>query len=102
MEVTTVHQIQALVRGRRKDLGLSQETLARSAGASRKWLSEFERGTTTAVELPLVLRVLAALDLAVDIEANQKRSADPSAGPEQDGELDLDDVLSDYTRQDRQ
>jgi hypothetical protein len=46
--------------------------------------------------------VLAALDLAVDIEANQKRSADPSAGPEQDGELDLDDVLSDYTRQDRQ
>jgi len=61
MQVTTVHQYQALVRGRRKDLGLSQDRLARSAGVSRKWLSEFERGATTAVELPLVLRVLAAL-----------------------------------------
>jgi transcriptional regulator with XRE-family HTH domain len=101
MQVTTVHQVQALVRGRRKDLGLSQETLARSAGASRKWLSEFERGTTTAVELPLVLRVLAALDLAVEIRANRTSSGDPSVRPEENGELDLDDVLNDYTSRDR-
>src|ERR1022692_3201033 len=80
MQVTTVHQVQALVRGRRKDLGLSQESLARSAGASRKWLSEFERGATTAVELPLVLSVLAALDLAVDIRTKQPSVAELSAG----------------------
>ena len=97
MQVTTVHQYQALVRGRRKDLGLSQDLLARSAGVSRKWLSEFERGATTAVELPLVLRVLAALGLAVEIGANQETSGDRSVGQEQSPELDLDDVLRDYS-----
>ncbi len=101
MRVTTVHQIQAMVRGRRSELGLSQESLARSAGASRKWLSEFERGTTTAVELPLVLRVLAALDLAVDIGTNRLSAADLSAGSDQERGLELDEVLSDYTNRDR-
>jgi transcriptional regulator with XRE-family HTH domain len=101
MQVTTVHHIQALVRGRRRELGLSQESLARSAGASRKWLSEFERGTTTAVELPLVLRVLAALDLAVDVGTNKLGVADLSAGSDQDRGLDLDEVLSDYTNRDQ-
>jgi transcriptional regulator with XRE-family HTH domain len=101
MQITTVHQVQALVRGRRKDLGLSQESLARSAGASRKWLSEFERGTTTAVEMPLVLRVLAALDLAVEIRANREGSAHPSVREQENGGLDLDDVISDYVGRDR-
>jgi transcriptional regulator with XRE-family HTH domain len=101
MQVTTVHQIQALVRGRRRELGLSLESLARCAGASRKWLSEFERGTTTAVELPLVLRVLAALDLAVDVGTNNLGVADLSAGSDQDRGLDLDEVLSDYTNRDQ-
>lgn len=101
MRVTTVHHLQALVRGRRRDLGLSQEFLARRAGISRKWLSEFERGTTTAVELPLVLRVLAALDLAVDITTNQPRVGDLSAESDHDSELDLDKALRDYTNRDQ-
>ena len=96
MEATTVHQIQAVVRGRRKDLGLSQTTLARKAGTSRKWLSEFERGTTAAVELPLVLRVVTALDLAVTITAIRTTSAEPPRAPKQDMELDLDEVLRNY------
>ncbi len=41
--MTAVHHIQAPVRGRRQELGVSQELLARSAGTSRKWLSKFER-----------------------------------------------------------
>ena len=101
MLVTTVHQVQALVRGRRRDLGLSQESLARSAGTSRKWLSEFERGTTTAVELPLVLRVLAALDLAVDVRPIQSSATHLLAGSDQGSELDLDEVLSTYTNRDQ-
>lgn len=102
MQATTVHEIRAVVRGRRKDLGLSQETLARSAGTSRKWLSEFERGTTTAVELPLVLRVLAALDLSVDITENRIAVRDePSAQQEQSGEVDLDKILQDYASRGR-
>jgi HTH-type transcriptional regulator/antitoxin HipB len=98
MQVATVHQIQALVRGRRKELTLSQESLAQSAGVSRKWLSEFERGATTAVELPLVLRVLAALRLAVEINTVSTDSDDVPIGREQGVELDLDQVLSDYRR----
>jgi transcriptional regulator with XRE-family HTH domain len=96
VQITTVHQVQALVRGRRKDLGMSQESLARVAGVSRKWLSEFERATTTAVELPLVLRVLAALDLVVEISANSMGSATAPEEPEASVELDLDDVLTTY------
>ena len=102
MQATTVHEIRAVVRGRRKDLGLSQETLARRAGTSRKWLSEFERCTTTAVELPLVLRVLAALDLTVDITVNRAAARDePSAEQEQSGEVDLDEILHNYASRGR-
>jgi HTH-type transcriptional regulator/antitoxin HipB len=93
-----VHHIQALLRGRRKELTLSQESLAQAAGVSRKWLSEFERGATTAVELPLVLRVLAALRLTVEINPISAGPDDLSAREEQEGDLDLDQVLSDYRR----
>jgi HTH-type transcriptional regulator / antitoxin HipB len=96
VQITTVHQMQALVRGRRTDLNLSQESLAQIAGVSRKWLSEFERGATTAVELPLVLRVLAALDLVVEISANSGSGAEAPEEREASVELDLDDVLSAY------
>ena len=65
--VSSVHEIQAQARGRRKALLLSQQQVADLAGVSRKWLSDFERHATTAVELPLVLRVLEALQLDVDI-----------------------------------
>jgi transcriptional regulator with XRE-family HTH domain len=101
MQVTTVHHIQALVRGRRQELGLSQDLLARSAGTSRKWLSEFERGTTTAVELPLVLRVLAALDLVVDIATSRPSVSEQPTGDQRDDELDLDDVLRAYADRSR-
>ena len=49
----------------------------------------------------LNLRVLAALDLAVDIGTNKPRVADLSAGSDQDRGLDLDEVLSDYTNRDQ-
>jgi HTH-type transcriptional regulator/antitoxin HipB len=91
MQVATVHQFQSLVRGRRKDLNESQESVAQSAGISRKWLSEFERGVTTSVELPIVLKVLAALDLVLDVAATE------ISGAEEDSEhVDLDKILRDY------
>jgi y4mF family transcriptional regulator len=54
------------MRGRRTDLGLSQVELARLAGVSRKWISEFEGGHLSA-EIGLVLRVLEALGLAFEV-----------------------------------
>jgi transcriptional regulator with XRE-family HTH domain len=76
---------------------VSQEFLARTAGVSRKWLSEFERGATTAVELPHVLRVLGALGLVIEINAPPAGLADSPDGPDESVEIDLDKVLSDYS-----
>jgi HTH-type transcriptional regulator / antitoxin HipB len=96
MQVSTVHQVQSMVRGRRKDLGESQESLARRAGVSRKWLSEFERGVTTAAELPLVLRVLAALEVVVDLRPREESGSAPLASELSAGSLDA--VLQRFTR----
>lgn len=93
MELATVHQIQSLVRGRREDLGLTQHHVATQAGVSRKWLSDFERGATFAVELPLVMRTLAALGLTLAVsEAVAAVPGDLKADP-----TDLDAVLARHT-----
>ena len=66
MEIYSVRDLQAVARARRRELGLTQLAAAARAGVSRKWLSAFERGASAA-ELPLVLRLLAALQLTVDV-----------------------------------
>jgi HTH-type transcriptional regulator / antitoxin HipB len=69
--MTSIHSIRdlaAVVRGRRKDLGMSQAALAERAGVSRKWIYEFESGKPTA-EFGLLLRVLDALGLELDVSA---------------------------------
>lgn len=73
---TSIHSIRdlaAVIRGRRKDLGMSQAQLAERAGISRKWVYEFEAGKPTA-EFGLLLRVLDVLDLHLEVGA---RSAAP-------------------------
>lgn len=66
MKVSSIRDLAAVVRGRRRDLGLSQAELATRAGVSRKWIYQFEGGKPTA-ELRLILRVLDALDLVLDV-----------------------------------
>src|SRR5262249_46929089 len=63
----SIREIAAAVRGRRHDLGLSQAELASRAGVSRKWISEFESGKSTA-ELGLVLRVLDVLGWSLELD----------------------------------
>jgi HTH-type transcriptional regulator/antitoxin HipB len=72
------------MRGRRTELGISQAELADRAGVSRKWVYEFEAGKPRA-ELGLLLRVLEALDLALEVA----RGADPTAAKT----IDLDAIL---------
>jgi HTH-type transcriptional regulator/antitoxin HipB len=74
--------------GRRTDLGLSQVALARRAGVSRKWISEFEAGNLSA-EIGLVLRVLDALGMALDLISGD--NAAPLGGANR---VDLDEILS--------
>ena len=71
MRVRSIRDLAATVRGRRKDLGISQAELAARAGISRKWVYEFEAGKPTA-ELRLILRVLDALGLVLDVTYDEQ------------------------------
>lgn len=66
MKVRSIGDLAAVVRGRRRDLGLSQAELAARAGVSRKWVYQFEAAKPTA-ELRLILSVLDALGLILDV-----------------------------------
>jgi len=74
MFIRTPADLGAVVRDRRKQLGLDQAELATRAGVSRKWLIGIERGRTRA-ELGLVLRTLDALGirLSASIVADKRR-----------------------------
>jgi HTH-type transcriptional regulator / antitoxin HipB len=85
MALRSIRQIAVAVRGRRQDLRLSQAELASRAGVSRKWISEFESGKSTA-ELGLVLRVLDELGLTLDLAQQGDTQDRPSA-------VDLDVLL---------
>jgi len=76
MIVRTAADLGHLIRERRRQLGLDQQTLAKKVGVSRLWIIEFERGKPRA-EIGLVLRTLAALDLHVDVST-------PAAGTNED------------------
>ena len=80
MQVTSGRQLQALARDRRTALGLNQETVARRAGVSRKWVSEFERGKDS-VDLALVLQLLTALGLSMQVNPADDQPRVPIVDP---------------------
>jgi HTH-type transcriptional regulator/antitoxin HipB len=80
-----------VVRGRRKDLGLSQAELAERASVSRKWIYEFEAGKPRA-EFGLVIRVLETLGLSIDIDLSVG-THDHVEAPA-NGSVDLDVLLT--------
>lgn len=96
VKINVARDLGAAVRGRRVDLGLSQDVLAAHAGVSRRWLSAFESGKGS-VELSMVLRALAALDLELRVDPVAGRDGDlitaVSAG---DDDVDLDAFLSGF------
>jgi y4mF family transcriptional regulator len=76
--VRTTKDLGAAVRGRRQTMRWSQQRLAETAGVSRRWVSELERGKRTA-EIGLVLAVVDALDLDVLLPVRSARDADGPA-----------------------
>lgn len=79
MLARTPADLGAVIRDRRRRLGLDQATLAKRVGVSRQWIIEVERGHPRA-ELGLVLRALDALDIRLDAavdraDARRKRGA---------------------------
>jgi len=92
MKINSARDLAAAVRGRRKDLHLTQADLAARAGVSRVWVNSLEAGKST-VEFGLVLRLLDALDLRLDV-AKVPNLGDVFKGPS----LDLDSLIDDHRR----
>lgn len=65
MRIRTPADLGAIIRERRKQLGLDQATLAQKIGVNRKWVIGIERGRASA-ELGLVLRALDALGIPLN------------------------------------
>jgi HTH-type transcriptional regulator / antitoxin HipB len=89
MTIRSIRDLAAAVRGRRKDLGMSQGELATRAGVSRKWVYEFEAGKPAA-EFSLILRVLDALELALELETG------PETRASRGDTVDLDVLLDEH------
>ena len=91
MRIRTPLDLGLIIRNRRRKLGLSQNRLAEKAGVGRQWLVAVERGKAR-VEIGLVLRTLAALDLTLSADGNgQDRKA---AGAGEIPSTSIDDVVS--------
>ena len=91
--ITSIHDVAAAVRGRRQKLGLSQADVARLAGVSRQWVSEFESGKPTA-ELGLVIRLLDALRLSISLD--ERDGGSRTSLPSVSRPVDLDALLDEY------
>ena len=88
MYLRTPSDLGAVVRDRRKQLGLDQAELAKMVGTSRQWIIGIERGRARA-ELGLVLRTLEALGLRIDV---RPEAAKGSTAPKPD--IDIDAIVA--------
>ena len=77
MRARTTEDLGNLVRQRRKELGLSQASLAESAGVTRQWLVRFEQGRSD-VTLQNSLAVINALDLDLSLDVRGRRDPAPT------------------------
>ena len=84
MRASSVRDIAAIVRGRRRHLGLSQASLAAKTGVGREWIIEFEKGKAS-VEWGYVVRVLRVLGLSIDLE--------PEGLPSEPASSDVETIL---------
>jgi y4mF family transcriptional regulator len=67
MFIRTPADLGAVIRDRRKQLGLDQSTLAKRIGVSRQWVIGVERGHARAA-MGLVLRAIDALGIRLDAD----------------------------------
>jgi HTH-type transcriptional regulator/antitoxin HipB len=81
--VRNLKDLGAVIRDRRRHLGLDQRALANRVGVSRQWIVEAEHGKPGA-SVGLILRTLDALGLNLSIEEARAGAADSSATPDID------------------
>lgn len=81
--VRNLKDLGAVIRDRRRRLGLDQRALAERVGVSRQWIVEAEHGKPRA-SVGLILRTLEALGLHLTIDEAQADSKDSSAAADID------------------
>ncbi len=96
--VQTPADIGALLRSRRRALGLNQAAFAERIGASRLWVSEVEAGKPGA-HLGLVLRALDALGVRLTAATDDAPHTDAAAPSVE--VPDIDAIIADARRTDR-
>jgi HTH-type transcriptional regulator/antitoxin HipB len=86
--VRTAKDLGALIRDRRKRLGLDQLTLAKRVGVSRQWIIDAEQGKPRA-PIGLLLRTLDALGVTLAVDDDAKPRALHAGTPT----LDIDAIV---------
>ncbi|KAF0244779.1 MAG: HTH-type transcriptional regulator antitoxin [Planctomycetota bacterium] len=94
MRLRTPSDIGALIRERRRALGLDQRTLALRVGVSRQWIVEAEGGKRGA-PVGLVLRTLETL--GVGLRAGEDAAPAPG-GRTVGAAVDIDGILAAHRR----
>jgi HTH-type transcriptional regulator/antitoxin HipB len=75
MRLRTPKDVGAIIRERRRALGLDQGELAKRVGVSRLWINQVERGKPGA-SLNLILRTLSAVGVELSAAAlNENRGS---------------------------
>jgi len=87
---------------------ITQSALANLAGVGRQWLNAFEMGDKPTAPLDMVMRVAAALGVAVHLDASTPTASGAASGtftftgnavgerPATDEVVDLDELLDDF------
>jgi HTH-type transcriptional regulator / antitoxin HipB len=73
-------ELGAIIRERRRKLGLEQKALAEQVGVSRQWIIDIEKGKPRAA-LGLVLRTVNALGILLDASDEPAGKSGKSAAP---------------------
>jgi HTH-type transcriptional regulator/antitoxin HipB len=89
--IRNTRDLGAALRATREAQGLTQATVAATAGVSRRWLIAIEHGEHPRAELDRVLRVLQALEL--DVHVGGPQSTTPTSPSEP---FDLDSHLATF------
>jgi HTH-type transcriptional regulator / antitoxin HipB len=93
MVVRTPSELGALIRDRRRKLGIDQALLAEKAGTSRQWIVAVEQGKPRA-EIGLVLRTLAALGLSLTATAKAAGRPRQAKAGEERPPIDINQIIS--------
>jgi DNA-binding XRE family transcriptional regulator len=92
MLIRTPADLGAVIRDRRRQLGVDQATLAKRVGVSRQWVVGIERGRARA-EVGLVLRALDTLGIRLDAAtaATSETGTTPASGSRPG--IDIDSIV---------